>query len=308
MGPVPARIHGTRARSARPGACEAALAADFAHCRRVARDHAENFPVASFLLPRALRDPIAAIYAFARAADDFADEPRHEGNRIELLSDWEVRLLSAAAGPGEPPVFRALSETIRRHDLPLQPFRDLLSAFRQDALRTRYETWTEVLDYCQRSAAPIGRLVLHLFGHRAPDLIGRSDRFCAALQLTNFWQDLAVDAGRGRIYLPREDLRRHGVSEDSLRTGEAPRRAGFVPLMEEMAGRTAALFEAGRELPEMLPGRLRIELRLTWLGGTGILRRLRAVRFDVFRRRPALGILAWGPLLIRSYFPLAPIR
>ncbi len=276
----------------------------YAHCRRVACRHSENFPVASLLLPGTLRGPVAAIYAFAREADDFADEPAHAGERLALLEECGRRLELAAAGKAEGPVFVALADAMSRFDLPPEPFRDLLSAFRQDTVQSRYEDWKEVLDYCRRSADPVGRLILRLFGHREESLLPLSDSICTALQLTNFWQDLAVDARRGRIYLPRSDRSRHGVTEEALMSGEAPRLPGFQPLMEEMAARTGALFERGRELPGRVGGRLGFELRLTWLGGRRILEETRRAGFDVYRRRPALGPVSWLPLLLRACFPL----
>ena len=276
----------------------------YAHCRRVARRHYENFPVASLLLPRRIRGPVAAIYAFAREADDFADEPGHAGERIALLDDWSRRLERAAAGHGEGPVFVALADAMGRFGLPAEPFRDLLSAFRQDVLKGRYEDWGEVLDYCRRSADPVGRLMLLLSGHREEALVPLSDSLCTALQLTNFWQDLAVDARRGRIYLPRADRERREVTEESLMSGEAPRLPGFRPLMEEMAGRTADLFERGRGLPDRVGGRLGFQLRLTWLGGRRILEETRRIGFDVYRTRPALRPWTRSSLLLRSLLPL----
>ncbi len=290
----------------RPGRGVPTLEEAYAHCLGTARRHAENFPVASRLVPRRLRGPLSALYAFAREADDFADEPRHAGARLPLLEDWGRRLELAAAGEAEDPVFVALSDTMRRFRLPAAPFRDLLSAFRQDAEKDRYEDWGEVLDYCRRSADPVGRLVLLLFGHRDESLLPLSDALCTALQLTNFWQDLAVDAGRGRLYLPRADRERHGVPEEPLLSGEAPRLPGFVPLMEEMAERTDALFERGRRLPDRIGGRLGFELRLTWLGGAAVLRATRRARFDVYGARPSLGLRSWLPLLLRACFRLAP--
>ena len=282
----------------------------YAHCLRVARRHSENFPVASLLLPRRLRGPVAAIYAFARGADDFADEPGQAGEpgdpgeRLALLDEWGRRLELAAAGRAEGPVFVALADAMGRFGLPAEPFRDLLSAFRQDTVKSRYEDWKEVLDYCRRSADPVGRLILPLFGHREESLVPLSDSICTALQLTNFWQDLAVDARRGRIYLPRSDRQRHEVTEESLMSGEAPRLPGFRPLMEEMAGRTVDLFERGRGLPDRVGGRLGFQLRLTWLGGRRILEETRRAGFDVDRRRPVLRPWTWPSLLLRSFLPL----
>ncbi|HMC83016.1 MAG TPA: squalene synthase HpnC [Candidatus Polarisedimenticolia bacterium] len=272
----------------------------YAHCRSLAREHYENFPVASLLIPGRLRGPVAAIYAFARRADDFADEPAYEGRRLALLESWSRQLERSAAGEASDPIFVALSDVFRRHHLPSAPFQDLLSAFRQDALRSRYQGWAEVLDYCRRSANPIGRLVLLLFGHRDESLFGLSDSLCTALQLTNFWQDLAVDAKRGRIYVPLDEMARHGLPEASLASGEAPGSAGFLPLMEDMARRTRELFEDARSLPHRIGGRLGFELRLTWLGGMRILEESRRIRFDVFRHRPTLGVASRTSVLLRA--------
>jgi len=305
---TPAASRENNPSSRHPGAELSSVEEAYTHCLRMAREHYENFPVASRLVPRNLRGPVAAVYAFAREADDFADEPRHAGSRMALLDDWGDRLERAVAGEARDPVFVALSDTLRRFHLPADPFRDLLSAFRQDAVKSRYEDWEEVMDYCRRSANPVGRLVLLLFGHREESLAPLSDSLCSALQLTNFWQDLAVDARRGRLYVPRADRDRHAVIEDAFFSGEAPRLPGFLPLMDEMVSRTEALFERGRDLPERIGGRLGFELRLTWLGGRRILEATRRAGFDVYRARPSLGIASWVPLLLRACFRLAPAR
>src|SRR5689334_22872483 len=164
----------------------------FAVCLERVRSHYENFPVARFV-PKEKRGYVAALYAYARAADDFADEPMYEGMRQEKLEQWEARLHAAYAGQAEDPIFIALGETARRLDIPKQLFLDLLSAFRQDTVKNRYETWDELLDYCRRSANPVGRLVLLVFGYRNADLERWSDAICSGLQLANHWQDVAVD-------------------------------------------------------------------------------------------------------------------
>jgi phytoene synthase len=256
-------------------------------CARLARDHYENFPVASVLLPRALRPAVQAIYAFARVADDFADEEQHEGRRTERLDEWGRMLEGCFAGEAIHPVFVALREAVGAHDLPPEPFRDLLSAFRQDVVRRRYPDFGSLLDYCRLSANPVGRLVLHLFGHRDPVLVERSDAFCTALQLTNHWQDVALDLRKDRIYLPEDERRRLEVSEADLRAGRVTE--GFQCLMREQIRRTRGLFAAGRPLCDAVRGRLRLELRLTWLGGQRVLDRIEAAGFDVFTRRPRLG-------------------
>lgn len=270
----------------------------YAACERVAKSHYENFPVASVLIPRPLRHHVAAVYAFSRTADDFADEGTHAAEvRLALLDRWHARVRSAARGeepspaaPGEPAdapeMFRALGATIRELRLPLSLFEDLLSAFRQDVGVTRYGTWSELFDYCRRSANPVGRLVLRIAGVRDDRLDAQSDAICTALQLANFWQDLGIDYARGRIYLPAEELRTHGAREQDLAEGQLT--AEWRSAVEAAAGRTRALFDAGRPLCDAVGGRLRYELRATWLGGTRILDKLQAAGFDPLAHRPRL--------------------
>lgn len=267
--------------------------AAYAACMRMAATHYENFPVASRLLPPAARPHIAAIYAFARVADDFADEgDRPDAERIAALDDWEDRLHEAVEGrvadDGSQPslIFTALSSTIRTIDLPVEPFEDLLSAFRQDVLVKRYATWDDLLDYCRRSAAPVGRLVLRVCGYRSGALDAQSDAICNALQLTNFWQDIGIDWRKGRIYLPEELRAAAGASEEDVAAGR------WTPAWEraaaEAVARTRALFDEGRPLPDAVSGRLRYELRATWLGGVRILDKLERHRYDALHFRPAL--------------------
>ena len=278
--------------------------AAYARCLRLARTHYENFPVASTLLPRSARPHVAAIYAFARLADDFADEgSRSDQARLGLLDDWRRRLHLAAAG--ETPadgsdaeaIFTALGETMRRFALDTRLFDDLLSAFSQDVLVKRYETWTDLLDYCRRSANPVGRLVLRVTGYRDPAADAASDAVCTALQLTNFWQDLEGDWRRGRLYVPLAIAREAGADEADLdRRRLTPAWHGALAVV---SAKTRALFEAGRPVADLVRGRLRWELRATWLGGVRILDRLEAGGFDVFRARPTIGWrdalpLAWG--------------
>jgi squalene synthase HpnC len=275
------------------------LEAAYASCARDARRHYENFPVASLLVPRATRPHIAALYAFARAADDFADEgERPASERLRLLDRWRDRLHRAvgqgeqlAAEPGEPDhapaIFTALGATIATRALPVDLFEDLLDAFRQDVQVRRYESWPDVLDYCRRSANPVGRLVLRIAGMVDARLDAWSDAICTALQLTNFWQDLGIDAARGRIYVPVEDMDRHGAAVDALAVGALPE--AWRRVMREMTSRTRALFVAGRPLCDAVHGRLRYELRATWLGGMRILDKLEAASFDPIARRPRLG-------------------
>ena len=281
----------------------------YASCERIARTHYENFPVASLLLPRRLRRHVAAVYAFARAADDFADEGTllaHE--RYALLDGWLTRLRSAEASPqpgpgprpGEPAataqIFHALGATIRDKRLPLTLFEDLLSAFRQDVGVSRYATWDDVLDYSRRSANPVGRLVLRIAGYDEARLDSWADAVCTALQLTNFWQDVKPDYERGRVYLPQQQAAAFAADEADLGQPQASRPWRLA--LAAAVARTRALYETGRPLCDALNGRLRLELRATWLGGIRVLNRIEHRDFDVLAQRPSLGAadvgwLAW---------------
>ena len=267
-----------------------ALAASYAECERIARTHYENFPIGSWLLPRHLRRDLAAVYAFARGGDDLADEGPDDG-RLERLATWEEKLLACAADPdaATDPVFRALGHTITARDLSVAPFQDLITAFRRDASGDTREmtTFADVLEYCRCSANPVGRIVLGLFGHRDAERQARSDDVCTALQLTNFWQDVAGDLARGRIYLPSCDLDRFPGSREAL----TERRAtdGFRRLLAFEVTRTREYFARGLGLADLVTGRLRREVRLFARGGLAILGRIEAVGYDVFARRPTLG-------------------
>lgn len=286
------------------------LRAAYAICEQMARTHYENFPVASRLLPSSMRPHVAAVYAFARVADDYADEgDRSPAERCRLLDDWLARLHASVDGaaPDRPdasaPIVRALGHTIRTLDLPMTLFDDLLSAFRQDITTPRYTTWSDLLDYCRRSANPVGRLVLRIAGYDDPALDRSSDGLCTALQLTNFWQDLPRDWRRGRLYVPTEDRDAAGARDEDLdarRMTPAWRRA-----LERAAARTRERFAEGRGVCDGVTGRLRFELRLTWLGGVRILDRLERAGFDVFGAGPALGAadapaILWRALVWKS--------
>jgi hydroxysqualene synthase len=263
-------------------------------CLRLARRHYENFPVASRLMPRDARPHVAAIYAFARMADDFADEGDHpQAERLARLEEWQWRLHEAAGGrivddgSEAAMVFAALADTIARFALEVHLFEDLLSAFAQDVVVARYETWADLMEYCRRSANPVGRLVLRICGYRDAQLDRQSDAICTALQLTNFWQDLAIDWRRGRLYVPSEIWTAAGADEADLAAGRWT--SAWQLAVRDAAGRTRAAFQEGRPLLGAVRGRLRHELRATWLGGQRILDKLDARDFDVFRRRPSLG-------------------
>ncbi len=278
------------------------LAAAYEHCARLARAHYENFPVASRLLPRDARPHVAAVYAFARGADDLADEGSSSlDERLAALARWggwlhEAAEGGSAAGAGaDAPVFVAVAATARACRLPLSLLDDLLSAFAQDVTVHRYATWADVLDYCRRSANPVGRLVLRICGFDDATLDRASDQVCTALQLTNFWQDLAGDWSRGRLYVPEDVWRRAGARIEEY--DPAALTPEWQAALEDVAARTHVLFNGGRPLGDVVPGRLRLELRLTWLGGTRILERLEAAAFDTVRHRPTLGLFDAAPLI-----------
>jgi len=268
--------------------------AAYRHCLALARDHYENFPVASHLLPRRLRGAVAAIYAFARHADDLADEGEAPpAERLAALEDYKHRLDAAAAGrPDDDPVFIALADVIARHALPIEPLHDLLHAFASDVTVRRYESFEAVLGYCRYSANPVGRLLLHLYGAADERNVADSDAICSALQLINFLQDIAQDyAENGRIYLPRDEMRHYGVSEADL--AEQRRTPALRALVDAQILRASALLCSGAPLANRLRGRLGLELRLIVLGGHRVLQRLYAERADVFAR-PRLGPGDWA--------------
>lgn len=266
-------------------------------------DHYENFPVASILLPAPLREPVAAIYGFARSADDFADEGElSPQQRSALLAGYQAELDAIERGqPTQHPVFLRLRPVIERHGLPLQLFRDLLDAFVQDVSKDRYRDCPELMDYCRRSADPVGRLLLHLFGHASAENLSRSDAICSALQLINHWQDVGIDATKGahgRIYLPQDEMARFGVSEDDIN-----RRAtstNFQELLRFQVERARALMLSGASLGWDLPGRIGLEIRAIVAGGLRILDKIEAVDYDVFSRRPKLETFDWPLILWRS--------
>jgi phytoene synthase len=284
------------------------LASAYAACERLAQSHYENFPVASRLLPRAMRPHVAAVYAFARIADDIADEGIASAPaRLARLGEWRERLHEAAAADdsgwkaaadGDTLVLIALGHSIRTLDLPLSLFDDLLSAFGQDTMTARYASWDEVFDYCRRSASPVGRLVLRIAGYRDEALDRSSDRLCTALQLTNFWQDFGRDWRAGRLYVPREVSARCGASERELSSGAMT--PAWVHAIEACVAVTRECFSDGRMVCDGVRGRLRLELRLTWLGGRRILDRVERTRANLLDARPTLGSTDLPGLLWRA--------
>ena len=259
--------------------------------------HYENFPVASFLLPAHLRRPVAVIYAFARSADDFADEGDDPpAARLERLDGYRTELRRIAAGEApRTPLFDDVSSIVREHDLPLQAFHHLLDAFSQDVVKSRYENFAEVLDYCRRSANPVGRLLLHLFKRAHETELTHSDAICTALQLINFWQDVALDWRKGRVYLPQDEMRSFGVQETHL--AEQRCDAAWRALMKFQCDRAGDVMRTGAPLGRSLAGRIGLEIRITVQGGLRILEKLRQTGYDAFRQRPALRWHDW-PLLV----------
>lgn len=271
--------------------------------RAPAVTHYENFPVASWLLPSRLRDPVRAIYAFARQADDFADEGEDPPEtRLERLAEFG-RELSAIerAQPVKLPLFEHLGAVIRDFRLPIPLFRDLLSAFAQDVTKTRYDTFGEVMSYCRRSANPVGRLLLHLFGVTDARSLARSDGICSALQLINFLQDIPIDYAKGRIYLAADEMRRHGVTEAQIAAADTA--GNWKPFMQHQIERTRLILLAGAPLGRTLEGRIGLELRMIVQGGARILKKLQDSEGDVFRHRPVLHKSDWVSMLARALLP-----
>lgn len=267
--------------------------------------HYENFPVASLLLPRHLREPIAAIYAFARSADDFADEGDLTANeRLTLLRGYQRELEAVAEDrPTTHPVFLRLRPVIARYTLPLPLFHDLLDAFTQDVTRNRYASYAELMDYCRRSANPVGRLLLYLFGAATEENLAHSDAICSALQLINHWQDVGIDSRKGqdgRIYLPVEDMVRFNVSENDILRRIVS--ADFSALMRFEVDRARSLMQEGAPLGRTLPGRIGLEIRTIIAGGLRILEKIEAVNYDVFNHRPQLQALDWPLIGWRALF------
>ena len=257
----------------------------YAECLQMAQSHYENFPVASRLLPKQLRQPIAVIYAFARRADDFADEGNLTNEqRIDALDDFSNKLdLVEQNKFVNDTTFIALADVIKQHQLPISLFHDLLTAFKMDVTKARYANFGEVMEYCRYSANPVGRLLLHLNKETSPQSLGQSDAICSALQLTNFWQDISQDLEESdRIYIPQDEMEKYGVTEDDIRlknTNDASRK-----LIAFQIARTAKLMQSGAPLGKVLKGRMGLELRMTIMGGSRILYKLNQQYDDIFSR------------------------
>lgn len=266
----------------------------------MAVEHYENFPVASVLLPRRLRRPVELIYAFARQADDFADEGDLAPEaRLERLAGFSRELDRIERGaPPTVALFAELAPLIASHRLPISLFRDLLSAFSQDVTKSRYADFGEVMDYCRRSANPVGRLLLHLYDAVGVRNLAWSDGICSSLQLINFLQDVEIDYRKGRIYLPQDEMARFGVEERQISFRDSD--GGWRPLMLFQIDRARRMLQAGAPLGKALPGRIGLELRMIVMGGNRILEKLHASGGDVFRRRPVLKPVDWAYMLYRA--------
>ena len=256
------------------------------YCRRLARSHYENFSVASWFLPARLRQHFFNIYAYCRISDDLGDEVGDAAASLQLLDEWEGELNACYDGRPRHPVFVALVETVRMFEIPKQEFADLLIAFRQDQTVTRYETFSELLGYCRYSANPVGHLVLNLCGYKDGERQRLSDYTCTALQLANFWQDVTADYGKGRIYVPLEDLRRFGVSEEEIRASR--NTPAFREMMRFEVARAREWFMQGLPLAAKVSGDLAVDIELFSRGGLGILNAIEGQDYAVLGRRPAI--------------------
>ncbi|MGC2745034.1 MAG: squalene synthase HpnC [Candidatus Angelobacter sp.] len=257
-----------------------------AYCERLAKSHYENFSVATWFLPSRLRQHFYNIYAYCRISDDLGDEVGDPQQSLELLDQWEAELNACYAGSPKHPVFVALAETVKQFNIPQHEFSDLLIAFRQDQTVTRFETFDDILAYCRYSANPVGHLVLYLCGHSDAKRQQLSDYTCTALQLANFWQDVFVDYGKGRIYLPLEDLRRFGVTGEDIAGRHATSQ--FVAMMKFEVERARDWFARGLPLVKMVNRELAIDLELFSRGGQEILNAIERQGFDVLRLRPEI--------------------
>ena len=266
----------------------------------LASQHYENFPVASFLLRKHLREPIALIYAFARQADDFADEgDLSPEQRLKLLNDFKAELdLIAQLQTPKTALFVALQAMITERKLVLQPFYDLLDAFSQDVTKTRYANMGEVMAYCRRSANPIGRLMLALYGQNTEKNIGMADAICSALQIINFLQDVAIDVQKNRIYLPQDELNKYKITEAQILNGD--NSGTWSMMMEFQINRARKLLQSGAPLGLALPGRIGLEMRMIIAGAERILKKLHQARGDVFNHRPVLSKKDWLYMAYRA--------
>ena len=276
------------------------------YCTRLVRNHYENFPVFLSLFNSRQKQALAAIYAFSRHADDFADEDEFEGVRLRLIDDWEHQLRLCYEGRSCHPVFIALGRVVKDFNLPMYLFTDLLDAFRQDCRKNRYDTFEDVVDYCRRSANPVGRLVLKILGLDGSDIYYWSDSICTALQLTNFWQDISVDVPRDRLYIPLEDFERFRISPHSLSSNSAP--AAFESLVNLQIRRTRHMFKNGLPLVfhSGYPGS--VYFSSVWLGGRTVLRMVYENRHRILTYRPALNRHCVAGTLRNAGLAAVPVR
>jgi len=264
----------------------------------LAETHYENFPVGSFLLPKEFREPIRLVYAFARVADDIADEGNDsKETRLQRLDEWEGEFRRMLAGDTRISFFQELEETANKYEIPSSLFFELIEAFRMDAGGRDYSTFEDLLFYCRHSANPVGRILLHIL-NCANDETGKfSDTICTALQLTNFWQDLSIDIKRNRVYIPHEDFERFGLTADDLKGGGTD---AVRPLLKFQVERTKKLFLGGRPLFRLIDKRFALELRLTYHGGMRMLEKVEHLAYDTLHHRPVLSRFDWALIVIRS--------
>src|SRR6202051_184482 len=279
-----------------PAGCDLAEAERYT--RWLATHHYENFHVATWLLPRHLRQHFYNVYAYCRWADDLGDEVANPSRALELVDWWDQELSLCYAGQPSHPVFIALAPTIRSFDIPVEPFRHLLIAFRQDQTVHRYQSWENLLGYCRYSAEPVGRLVLYLCGYRDAEGQRLSDATCTALQLANFWQDVSRDLTKGRIYIPLDDLERHGLTVADIELRRFDER--YAALMKDLIARTRALFAVGAALTSRVDATLRVDLELFSAGGLAILKAIEQLDYNTLEHRPALGAAARARLLAQA--------
>jgi len=277
-----------------------------AYTRWLATHHYENFQVVSFLLPKRLHQDFYNVYAYCRWADDLGDEMGSQAESLRLLAWWRTQLAAMYAGEASHPVFIALRGTVARHAIPQQPFADLIQAFEQDQTVTRYAAWEDVYGYCRYSANPVGRLVLYLCGYRDAERQRLSDATCTALQLANFWQDVAVDLEKDRVYIPLEVLARHGYTLEELYARRMT--PAFREVMREIVARARALFLEGLPLPSMVDRRLALDIDLFSRGGLRVLDKIAAQDYDVLARRPAISKAERVWLLLGSLVRVALSR
>lgn len=268
------------------------------YTRWLATSHYENFHVVSFLLPKKLHQDFYNVYSFCRWADDLGDEIGDTAESLRLLEWWRGELVRMYAGEAQHPVYVALRETVRKHDLPIEPFSDLIHAFVHDQTVTRYPGWTDVLGYCKYSANPVGRLLLYLCGYRDAERQRLSDSTCTALQLANFWQDVSVDLKKDRVYIPQEVMARHGYYDRDLFAGVEDER--FQAVMRDAVDRARELFLRGLPLARTVDKRLSVDLELFSRGGLLVLDKIEGQRYKVLHARPAIGKFERARLLIST--------